>query len=118
MADIPGTTRAQTRFLRAFRANPFGPPPQHWPSPTILRRWLRRPVFCQCLRELRCALRVQVDFHLAAADAHAALRLAQPPDNAAHWTARDSIDTLRLAHRRERYGRAIPGAAPPVESDI
>lgn len=43
MPDIPGTSRAQTLFLRAFRKSPTGPTPDQWPSPAILRRWRRKP---------------------------------------------------------------------------
>src|SRR6266511_4049039 len=38
MPDIKGTTRAQTIFLRAFRDNPLGPPPDAWPTPAVLDR--------------------------------------------------------------------------------
>src|SRR5438876_894904 len=38
MTYLKGTTKAQTIFLRHFRANPNGPPADQWPSPVILRR--------------------------------------------------------------------------------
>jgi hypothetical protein len=109
MPDIPGTTRAQTIFLRLFRTHPFGPPPDRWPSPAILRRWLRKPGFHRAFLDLRTAIRATADFHLAAASAQAAHRLAQVQDPAnpnqtkSEWTARDYLNALRLAHLRQRF---------------
>src|SRR5437867_678202 len=65
MSDIPNTTRAQTKFLRAMSKNPNGPPPQDWPSPTALRRWLRRPGFLNALQSVRETIFFQTDIHLA-----------------------------------------------------
>src|SRR6185436_1553315 len=76
MPDLSGTSRAQTIFLRAFRSNPFGPPPDQWPSPAVLRRWLRRPAFRAAMYTVRAALAWQSDHQLAAASAHAASALA------------------------------------------
>src|SRR5438477_10841351 len=118
MPDIPGTTRAQTIFLRAFRSNPFGPPPDAWPSPAILRRWLRKPGFHRAFLDLRTAIRAAADFHLAAASAQAAHRLAQAQDPANpaattnEWTARDYLGALRLAHLRQRFPTDPP--LPPA----
>src|SRR3954470_18479175 len=72
MPRIPGTTNAQTTFLRAFRTNPAGPPPEEWPAPAVLRRWLRRPAFQDALVTLREVLRFRTEFHLTAAAAQAA----------------------------------------------
>ena len=36
MTYIKGTTRAQTIFLRAFRKNPAGPPPDQWPDQDVI----------------------------------------------------------------------------------
>ena len=71
MPDIPNTTRAQTIFLRAFRTNPGGPPPSLWPTPAILRKWLRRPGFLRALNSILDTLRFQSDFHLANANRRA-----------------------------------------------
>src|SRR5207247_631093 len=75
MPDMKGTTRAQTIFLRAFRNNPKGPPPQVWPSPMVLRRWLKRPGFCDAMEKVLRALRYQADFQLTAAAASGATLL-------------------------------------------
>ena len=61
MPRIDGTTNAQTTFLRAFRNNPAGPPPDEWPAPAVLRRWLRRPCFQQALTTLREVLRFRAE---------------------------------------------------------
>src|SRR4051794_11489520 len=98
MSNENGTTRAQTKFLRAFRTHPFGPPPDAWPSPAILRRWLRRPGFHRAFLDLRTAIRMQADFQLAAASAQAAHQLAQaqdpanPTETKTTWTARDYLN--------------------------
>ena len=49
MDNISGTSRLQTIFLRAFRLQPAGSTPDQWPSPAILRRWLRKPPFRRAL---------------------------------------------------------------------
>ena len=79
MPDIPETTRAQTIFLRAFR-KPGGPAPSLWPSPAILRKWLRRPRFLHALNSVLESLRFQSDFHLANAATHAAAQLLARPE--------------------------------------
>jgi hypothetical protein len=52
MRDYKNTTRAQTDFLRAVAKNPYGLPPDQWPSPDILRRWLKRPGFCDATESI------------------------------------------------------------------
>ncbi len=59
MSNLPNTSRTQTEFLRAFRKYPDGPPPSKWPTPSVLRRWLRRPGFRRALATLRHALTTQ-----------------------------------------------------------
>jgi len=53
-------TSAQTSFLRSLR-NPTGPKPQDWPSPSILRKWLRKPAFKAALQCVQDALHFQSD---------------------------------------------------------
>jgi hypothetical protein len=115
MPRIPHTTDAQSKFLRAFRTNPFGPPPEDWPSPAILRRWLRRPAFRLAMLTLRDALRFQSEFHLAAASAHAARRLAAAAshDEDPSLTTRDSYRLLHLHHLRQRFPIADPPRPTP-----
>jgi hypothetical protein len=104
MPNVTGTTRAQTTFLRAFKTRPAGPPPEHWPSASLLRKWLRRRAFRVALRSLRDTHRFQTDFHLAAAASAAALKLAATPNSALSPDDLKSIaQLLRLAHLRERF---------------
>jgi hypothetical protein len=99
MANIPGTTRAQTIFLRHFRRNPAGPPPGEWPSTVILKRWLQRDAFRQAYDALRANLRHQAEFRLEAAAARAAAQLATPTPNA---DPKHALDILRIAHSHRR----------------
>src|SRR5688500_8233418 len=105
MSADPVTTRAQGTFLRAFRLNPSGPPPQDWPSPAILRRWLRSPGFKTALRSIQNALRFQTDFVIASAAARAARAMDDP---AKAPTAKQLREILRLAHVRQRFNLANP----------
>ncbi|MGH7215132.1 MAG: hypothetical protein ACREIT_10255, partial [Tepidisphaeraceae bacterium] len=75
MADLPGVTRAQTKFLRAFRNHPNGPGASEWPSPWTFRRWMRREGFRAAMASLRETLRLQSDLHLTTAAATAARTL-------------------------------------------
>jgi hypothetical protein len=105
MPRIPGTSNAQSTFLRAFRSNPAGPPPEEWPAPAVLRRWLRRPAFQDALVTLREVLRFRTEFHLTAAAANAAQRLQSSPAQEG-VDARDYkrlLDLLRLTHVRQRF---------------
>jgi len=111
MPRITGTTDAQTTFLRAFRHNPTGPAPADWPTPTILRRWLRRPAFLAALNSLHQTLRFQVDFHLATAAARAAAAFTAQPE----LTTQDLSRLLRLAHLRDRFASTThPNFATPA----
>jgi len=114
MPRIPNTTDSQSKFLRAFRTHPFGPPPDQWPSPAILRRWLRRPGFHRAFLDLRTAIRMQADFHLAAASAQAAHRLAQRAAESqdSGLSTQDYLQSLRLAHLRQRFPTDPP--LPPA----
>ncbi|MGA2496353.1 MAG: hypothetical protein ABSH20_01345 [Tepidisphaeraceae bacterium] len=116
MPRIPGTSNAQTTFLRAFRIHPGGLPPDRWPSPAILRRWLRRPTFARALASVRDTLRLQADFHLASAATLASATLAgpNPPESAAAVHRLSNL--LRLAHLRDRF--ASQSAPPAAESDF
>ena len=108
MSNIDGTTRRQTLFLRAFRTNPAGPEPADWPSPALLRRWLRKPAFIAALRSVQQALRFQTDFQLSSAASNAARKLAS---NDADLTTQDLNRLLRHAHLRQRFhADASPGA--------
>ena len=104
---MPGTTCAQTIFLRAFRLQPTGPTPDQWPSPAILRRWLRKPTIRRALASVQEALRLQSDFHLASAATRASAQLASLPEPSPDQSPSESIDTvesiLRLAHVRQRF---------------
>jgi hypothetical protein len=130
MPRIQGTTDVQTSFLRAFRKNPFGPPPESWPSPSILRRWLRRPAFRSALLSIRETLRFQSDFHLVAASAQAAHRLtshsiptqdsalptqdsALSPQHSTSFTPQDAYRLLRLHHLHERFHTEPPPPPRP-----
>jgi hypothetical protein len=100
MPDITGTTRAQTLFLRSFRTSPTGPAPADWPSPAILRKWLRKPAFRKALATIQETLHFQSDFQLASAAATAARKLLTDD---AHLTTHDLGRLLRLAHLRHRF---------------
>src|SRR5687768_5319668 len=100
MTHIKGTSRAQTIFLRAFRQNPYGPPPDQWPTPNILHRWLRRRAFRTALQSLQETLHFQADFHLSIAAARTAQKLSTLPQDADLHTPHLSL--LRLAHQRQQ----------------
>ena len=114
MPRIEGTTNAQTKFLRSFRTDPRGPTAEKWPSPAILRRWLRRPGFVQAMRSIRDAMRYQADFQLLSAAASAAQGLheavATGEGDAARMKAMS--DLMKLAHVRQRF--ANDDTQPPV----
>jgi hypothetical protein len=113
MTTIPGTTKTQTIFLRAFRNSPSGPDPADWPSPAILRRWLRRPGFRAALNSLREAFRFQADFQLAASANQALKNL---PAQQAPLNIADINRLLRISHLRQRFSADQP--APDVDPDI
>jgi hypothetical protein len=104
MPRIPGVTHKQTLFLRAFRTNPAGPAPADWPSPAILRKWLRKPTFVTALRSVQEALRFQTDFHLSNAATNAARKLASRD---LELSTQDMNRLLRHAHLRQRFA-AVP----------
>jgi hypothetical protein len=110
MPRIPGTTHAQTIFLRTFRNNPTGPAPADWPSPAILRRWLRRPRFRQALHSVQDTLRFQADFHLATAATKAAQRFETQDSE---LSTLDLNRILRLSHVRQRFTPTHEQTAPP-----
>ena len=118
MPNFQGTSRAQSNFLRAFRTDPFGPPVEKWPSPAILRRWLRRPGFVQAMRSIRDAMRYQADFQLLAAAAsasHAMHSSVSTSDRALETAQLNAMSSLmKLAHLRQRFAPEEP--APPVRS--
>jgi hypothetical protein len=100
MTHIKGTTRAQTAFLRSFRKNPAGPPLADWPSPIILRRWLRRRAFRTALESIQQTLQFQADFHLAIAAAKTAQKLTTQPQDAS--PKNQDLAILRLSHQRQQ----------------
>jgi hypothetical protein len=104
MPNVKGTTNKQTLFLRAFRTHPAGPAPADWPSPAILRKWLRKPAFVKALHSLQEALRFQTDFHLSNAATNAARKFAAQDSE---LTTQDLNRLLRHAHLRQRFA-AIP----------
>jgi hypothetical protein len=112
MPDIKGTTRAQTKFLRSFRKCRFSPNVEEWPSPAVLRRWMRRPRFVMAMRGVRDALRYQADFQLLSAAAAAAHILHTSVCSSDHEQARIEMkafaDLMKLAHTRERFAKPDP----------
>jgi hypothetical protein len=113
MPNVTGTTRAQTLFLRAFRTSPTGPAPADWPTPAILRKWLRKPAFRRALATIQETLHFQSDFQLASAATTAARKLLTDD---AHLTTHDLGRLLRLAHLRHRFAPADPDA-PSTPND-
>jgi DNA-directed RNA polymerase specialized sigma24 family protein len=117
MPRVDGTTNAQTTFLRAFRTNPAGPAPADWPSPAILRRWLRRPAFVRALTSLREALRFRAQFHLANAANQAAEVLHDPVqrDALSSQQVRTLFELLRADQIRQRNPTKDAGAGESRE---
>ena len=115
MPRIEGTTNAQTAFLRAFRTNPSGPLPGDWPSPAILRRWLRRPAFGRALASLREAMRFRAQFHLANAANQAAEVLHDPVqrDALSSQQVRTLFELLRADVIRQRNSAKDPAGLIP-----
>src|SRR5947207_12875074 len=112
MPRVIGCNDRQSSFLRSFRSNPSGPPPKDWPSPAILRRWLRRPSFRSALQSIQSTLRIQESFLLTAASS-TALRTLDPvassPDIIRHTLA-----LLRLSHLRHLFDATTsPPPHPP-----
>ena len=106
-------THRQTIFLRAFRTNPAGPPPDAWPSPAILRKWLRRPTFKQALDSVLESLRFQADFQLALTATHAARYLGAK----AELSTLDFQRLLRLGHLRQRFNQEAPDTKSSDQND-
>src|SRR5687767_4406387 len=100
MPDIKGTTRAQTRFLRAFRSSPTGP------APALLRRWLRRPAVRAAPPSVRHALRFLADLQISNAATRAAQKLAAADDADLTPSALEKL--LRLSHLRQRFQAEDP----------
>jgi hypothetical protein len=117
MPRIKGTTSTMNMFLRAFREHPAGPPPEQWPSPAILRRWLRRPAFQRALISLRKVLQFRAEFHLAAAAAHAAHTLHATAPTQESQSHKRLIDLLRLSHLRQRFPIEDPDFRIPSKYD-
>lgn len=123
MPRVNGTNNRQTSFLRAFQTHPGGPPRSLWPSPSILRRWLRRPAFKRALDSLLQTLRFQSDFQLAALSAKATSAYATPAstDNAPQdsgLTTQDFSKLLRLAHLRQRFTTEKDNSTDPHQSPV
>jgi hypothetical protein len=117
MPRIKGTTSTMNTFLRAFREHPAGPPPEQWPTPAILRRWLRRPAFQQALISLRKVLQFRAEFHLAAAAANAAHTLHSTAPTQESQSHKRLIDLLRLSHLRQRFPIEDPDFRIPSNYD-
>ena len=123
MPRITGTNNRQSKFLRAFLKNPAGPPHDAWPSPVILRRWLKNPNFQHALNQIQHAYRLQADLELSAASASATalLKLALNPDSDPQIENQkskieNSLRLLRLSHVRQRFPVAPVGPAPAPPS--
>jgi hypothetical protein len=116
-------------FLRAFRDSPQGPPVERWPSPEVLRRWMRRRVFRLAMQNVRDTFRFQADLHLSAAAARAAALLQEgiaatdlaqvDAEKLQHAVARIHalVQLLRLSHLRTRF-TFDPPPPPPRGIDL
>ncbi|HRK31278.1 MAG TPA: hypothetical protein PLD59_09390 [Tepidisphaeraceae bacterium] len=132
MPRLPGTTNAQTSFLRSLRDQTGNHLPTDWPSAVVMRRWLRRPGFRAAIQSIQNALAVQADLQLSAAAAEAAAKLrdvvapntTQSGDDQPESDPTPTHDVagllriLRSAHLRQRFVRSAaaeqPDAAPPA----
>ena len=121
MPRVPGTTDRQSSFLRAFLKSPSGPPPADWPSPALLRKWLRRPSFRRAADSLLSSLRFRADFHLSTAAAGAVQSLAHSAASPGPQQL-DAPDLsplyrlLRLAHLRQRFSPSGEAPSDPPHS--
>ncbi len=110
-------TRRQNAFLRSLLQD--APGPDLWPSPAVLRRWLRRPAFLRALDSLRLTLNYTSDILLAYASTSAALSLQQDPlshHSDPKWH-KACLDLLRLSHLRQRFPATKPPTLPPKPAD-
>lgn len=116
MPYIKGMTGTQTVFLRACAKHPNGPPADQWPSPVVLRRWLKRPGFCEAMNSILRALRYQADFHLTAAAASGAVRLHETLEVGDLPAVKKQIESLvqllRMSHIRHRFAEPLPRTEP------
>ncbi len=116
MSNLPGTSRAQTKFLRSLRTDAFGPGVEKWPSPAILRRWMRRPGFLNAMRSVREAMRYQADFQLLSAAASAAHVLHTSVIAGDHASQTQEFkamsELLKLSHLRQRFAQPEPPVEP------
>ena len=96
MPRIEGLSNEQTSFLRAFRHGGGSPPPQRWPRPTVLRRWMTKPAFRRALQEIREAMELQTRVHLSGA-------------------AIDAAYALGPAERRDATSSTSPSSAPAAD---
>lgn len=104
-------TRTQKLFLQTLIDNPTGPQPADWPSPAILRRWLRSPAFKSALESIRQANIVRADLALSQAAASAATLLADlllvPADQPDYQIPLENFSPilaiLRQLHIRTRF---------------
>jgi len=107
MTTMKGTTRAQTIFLRSLKADPLGTAGVKWPSPVILRRWIRKPGFLAAMRSMRAALWYQADFQLLAAATAAAEALQTTVAGGDYEQQTRQLAALgnliKLAHLRQRF---------------
>jgi hypothetical protein len=112
MSRIEGCNDRQSSFLRSFVTSPSGPHPKDWPSPAILRRWLRKPRFRAAFDSIQSALRLQEGFLLTSAS-NSALRAldvaASSPDLIRH-----TLSLLRLSHLRHRFDATDRNTPPPT----
>jgi hypothetical protein len=110
MTNLRGTTRAQTIFLRSLKTSSSGALDAQWPSPVILRRWLRKPGFLHAMRSVRSALWYQADFQLlaAATSAAQALQTTIAGGNYEEQTRQLAAlgNLIKLAHLRQRFASA------------
>jgi hypothetical protein len=116
MPDIKDTTRAQTKFLRAFLKEPFGPGVEDWPTAAVLRRWLRKPGFVVAMKRVREAIRYQADFQLLSAAGAASHHLHTTLTGGDLEGRRQEVQAmsalLKLSHLRERFAPPEPKSMP------
>jgi len=109
MPRIPGTTNAQSKFLRAFYHHPAGPAKKSWPSPSILRRWLSKPSFRAALAQVKDNCRHRAHVQLSFSTFKAAHIIAQsfndpsPSIEAQKSKLKNALSLLQLDHGRQRF---------------
>jgi len=100
MSDQPKLTNAQYDFLRRLRENDL--PTFDWPSPAILRKWMRRDTFRRAIESLQEAILLRGDLHVAAIASRAAINLQNHLQNTPVQHVGELAGALRASHQRLR----------------